>query len=35
MSKNKLKKLIVIETALMIVLSAASASAFSLYLLEE
>ena len=34
MSKNKLKKLIVIEAALMIVLSVASASAFSLYFLN-
>ena len=34
MSKSKLKKLIVIEAALMIVLSVASASAFSLYFLN-
>ena len=35
MSKNKLKKLIVIEAALMIVISVASASAFSLYFLNS
>ena len=34
MSKNKLKKLIVIEAALMIVVSVAFASAFSLYFLN-